>query len=122
MPGGAGAGRPRARHAPNDRSHRSHSTRIWPKRTHFLPSRSQYWEDHPEVKDAAFPAWQHYTNVGEESGYLWHSDLCNFCNVNDASGNVGSLPGTQGGTPGADENPYSYETGQVCIGVGSNAI
>eukprot|EP01052_Picozoa_sp_SAG31_P009321 SAG31_NODE_487_length_14980_cov_9.526376_14_plen_214_part_00 len=67
-----------------------------------------------QVKNSDFPAWQHYTNVGEESGYLWHSELCNFCSVNDDSGNVQSLPGTQGGTPAAGENPYSYETGQVC--------
>ena len=82
-------------------------------------AQAQYWEDHPEVKARRFPAWQHYEDIGEELGFNWNSELCNFCHANDVSGNIGSLPGNQGGGAGADENPYSYESSmngnsQVC--------
>ena len=99
-------------------------------------AQAAYKQDHPEVPRsnyvtfqgvsyASSAAWQHYQNTGEELGYLWHSELCNYCHLADDStnfctsgggqvctGNNGA-DGTGGGVAGR-ESPYAWETGQVC--------
>jgi hypothetical protein len=91
------------------------------KETNCPAAEAMYLEDHPDVHAQGFPAWAHYQNVGEEQGFYWHSDLCNYCHPGDDSGEVGSMAGTQFGQQGDGGNsygsygtPYSYEEGLTC--------
>ena len=46
-------------------------------------AQAQYLHEHRSVREASWPAWNHYNSLGRAQGEVWHSELCNTCTAAD---------------------------------------
>ena len=68
-------------------------------------AQADYLENNLDAKDALYPAWLHYTDIGRAQGRLWPSDKCNTCTESTQSGDTGGI------TTNCDSSQYNQNIG-----------
>jgi hypothetical protein len=74
-------------------------------------AQAKYWEMHPDVKTAEYPAFLHYMEFGKNEGRTWPSDLCNTCSEKTSKENERAPQGNAGVSTNCDASVFGNKVG-----------